>query len=85
MMKYIRSTIYMPLIMMVGKLNIVKCCVYASYTRHTALRPHTGYRLFLGSVSLYSMSKRQNINSRISAEAELIGADGVIPGFLWSR
>ena len=31
------------------------------------------------------MSNRQNLNSRILIEAELIGADDVIPGLLWSR
>ena len=32
-----------------------------------------------------SMSKRQNKNSIISTEEELIGADDVLPAFLWSR
>ena len=29
------------------------------------------------------MSKRQNINSRSSPEAELIGSDEILPAFLW--
>ena len=31
------------------------------------------------------MSKRHKLNPRISTEAELMGADNVIPEFLWSR
>ena len=75
----------MPLIMMVEKINIIKCWVDASYDIHTDYRSHIGATISLGWVSLSSMSKRQKINSRISTEAELIGADNVIPGFQWSR
>ena len=84
-MQYIRSTIYITLIMMVDKLNILKMWVDASYAMHTDYRSHIGATISLGWVSLSSMSKRQKLNSRISTEAELIGADNVIPGFLWSR
>ena len=35
----------------------------------------------LGWVSVNRMSKRQKTNSRISTEAELIGADNVLPEF----
>ena len=31
------------------------------------------------------MSKRQTVNSICSKEAELIGADNVLPAFLWLR
>ena len=75
----------MPLIMMVDKINIVKCCLDASYEIHTDYRSHIGATISLVWVSVSSMSKRQNINSRILTEAELIGADDVIPGLLWSR
>ena len=74
----------MLLIMMVEKLNIVKCWMDASYMMHTDCRSHIGETISLGWISVYSMSKRQHINSKISTEAELIGMDYVIPGFLWS-
>ena len=84
-MQYIRSTIYIPLIMMVDKINIVKCWVDASYEIHTDYRSHIGATISLGWVSVYIMSKRKNLNSRILTEAELIGAEDMIPGFIWSR
>ena len=75
----------MPVIMMVDKIKIVKCWLDASYEIHTDYRSHIGATISLGWVSVSSMSKRQNLNSRILTEAELIGADDVIPGLLWSR
>ena len=82
MIQYIRYTIYIPLIMMVDKLNIFKCWVDASYEIHTDYRNLIGATISLGWVSVFSMSKREKINSRILTDAELIGADNVIPGFL---
>ena len=70
---------------MVDKINIVKCWVDASYEIRTDYWIHIGYKISLVWVSVSSMSKRQNINSRILTEAELIGEDNVIPGLLWSR
>ena len=74
----------MPFIMMAENLKIVKCWEDASYVMHTYCWIHIGATISLGWVSVSSMSKRQQFNSSILAEAELIGADDIISGFLCS-
>ena len=81
-LQYIRSTIHIPLIIRAYKMNIVKWWVDASYAMHPYCWSHTSVIISLVWGLVGSMYKRQNINSRISTEAELIGADGVIPSFL---
>ena len=74
----------MPLILRVNKLKIVQWWVDASYAMHPDFWSHTGASMSLGWGSVTSMSKRQNLYSIISTEAELIGADDVILAFLCS-
>ena len=38
-----------------------------------------------GSGLIISISKKQNLNTKSSTEAELIGADDVMPQMLWKR
>lgn len=38
-----------------------------------------------GRGSILSMSKKQNLNTKSSTEAELIGADNVLPQMLWTE
>ena len=75
----------MPLILRVHNLNIVKLWVDTSYAMHPYCHIHAGATISLWWLLVARRSKRQNLNSRSSTEAELIGSDDVIPAFLCSR
>ena len=75
----------MQLILRLDKLVIVKGWVDASYAINLDCLSDNGAMMSLGWESVASMSKRQNIISRSSAEAEMTGEDNVLPAFLLSR
>ena len=52
--------------------------VDTSYRVHLDIRSHAGAAISLGKGSLYLASTRQNINTKISTEDELVGVDGVM-------
>jgi hypothetical protein len=84
-LRYLKSAIYLPLVLRADSLNIIKWWVDASYVYHGDCRGHTISTMYLGSGSLSSMSKKQKINARSSTESELVGADSTIPGVMWTR
>ena len=62
LLQYIKSTIHMPMILRVDKLNIIKwwednLCAINNY-----LQSHTGATMHLGWVLVDSISKRKNLN-----------------------
>jgi hypothetical protein len=79
LLKYIRGTIYMPLILRANSLNIVKWWVDASYAAHGDCKGHTGATMSMGMGmgmgmgSITGISKKQKINTRSSTELELVG------------
>jgi hypothetical protein len=85
LLKYIRGTIYMPLILKADSLNIIKWWVDASYATHGDCRGHTGATMSLGRGSVIGMSKKQKLNTKSSTECELVGVDDASPQMLWTR
>jgi hypothetical protein len=85
LLKYIRGTIYMPLILKADCLNIVKWWVDASYARHGDCKGHTGATMSMGTGSITGILKKQKINTRSSTESELVGVHNVAPQMLWTR
>jgi hypothetical protein len=85
--KYIRGTIYMPLILKADSLNILKWWVNASYATHGDCKGHTGATMSMGTGSITGISilKKQKINTRSSTESELVGVHDVAPQMLWTR
>jgi hypothetical protein len=67
-LRYIRSTIYLLLILRADNLNVIKWWVDASFATHGNCRGHTGGTTSLGKGSMTSMSKKQKINTRSSTE-----------------
>jgi hypothetical protein len=84
-LRYIRCTIHLPLILRADSLTIVKWWVDASFATHGDCRGHTGETMSMGRGSMSSMSKNQKINTRSSTEAELIGADNAMPQIIWTK
>jgi hypothetical protein len=78
--RYLKSRITLPLILMADNLNIIKWWVDTSYACHGDSRVHTEATMSLGKGSVSSMSKKQKINTRSSNESELVGADDTMPG-----
>jgi hypothetical protein len=83
-LRYLKSTINIPLILRADNLNIIKWWVDASYACHGDCRGHTGAIMSLGKSSVSSMSKKQKINTRSSTGSDLGGADDTMPGVMWT-
>jgi hypothetical protein len=49
------------------------------------MKSHTGGMMSLGKGAVYGMSTRQKINTKSSTEAELVGANDVMPQLLWTQ
>ena len=49
------------------------------------MRSHTGGTTILGKGGVYSKSTRQKLNTKSSTEAELVGADNLMPQVLWTQ
>jgi hypothetical protein len=84
-MKYLRGSIDLPLIMEADDLSVVKWWVDASYGVHPDMKSHTGATMSLGKGAVYSRSTRQKLNTKSSTEAELVGVDDVMAQILWTK
>jgi hypothetical protein len=84
-LRYLRCTIHLLLILRANSLTIVKWWVDASFATHGDCRGHTGATMSMGRGSISSMSKKQKINTRSSTEAELVGADDAMPQIMWTK
>jgi hypothetical protein len=63
----------------------VKWWIDASFAVHPDMRSHTGGTMSLGKGSIYSMSRKQRLNTKSSTEAELVGVDDGMPLVIWTR
>jgi hypothetical protein len=85
MMRYIRGSRKMPLILSANDRYILKWWVDASFAVHPNLRGHSGGGLSLGRGFSVVGSTKQKLNTRSSTEAELVGADDFMPAICWTR
>jgi hypothetical protein len=84
-LRYIRCTIHLQLILRADSLTIFKWWVDASFATHGGCRGHTGATMSMGRGSMSSMSKKQKFNTWSSTEAELVGADDAMPQIMWTK
>ena len=75
MMRYLRGTKELPLILSADSTNTVKWWVDGSYEIHPDARSQTGGTASLGKISFMSTSIKQILNNRSSTETELVAAD----------
>ena len=66
-------------------MNVVKWWVDASFTVHLDMRSHTGGTMSLGTGAIFSCSSKQKLNTKSSTEAELVGANDMLPQVLWTK
>ena len=64
---------------------IIRWWIDASYGVHPDLKSHTGAAMSMGQGCVYSMSRRQKLNTRSSTEAELVGVNDAMGIVLWTR
>jgi hypothetical protein len=81
--KYLRLTISIPLILWWDGTGQLKWSVDASFAIHKDMRSHTGAVLSLGQGALMSMSLKQKINTKSSTEVELVGVDDAMNFVEW--
>ena len=81
----LRATKDLTLTLRADNLSVVKWWVDAAFAVHPDMKSHTGGTMSLGTGSVYSMSRKQRLNTKSSTEAELVGADDVLPQALWTK
>jgi hypothetical protein len=85
LMRYVRGTRLMPLILSANGSHLLKWWVDASFAVHPNLRGHSGGCLSLGRGFPIVGSTKHKLNTRSSTEAELVGADDFMPAICWTR
>jgi hypothetical protein len=85
LMRYIRGTLLLPLILSAVGTHILKWWVDASFAVHPNLRGHSGGGLSLGRGFPIVSSTKQKLNTRSSTESEIVGADDFMPAICWTR
>ena len=83
--RYLRSTPELCLALETDKEIAIRWWIDASFGVHPDLRSHTGATMSLGRGSVYSISRKQKLNTRSSTEAELVGVDDGITLVLSAR
>jgi hypothetical protein len=81
--KYLRDTIFMPLVLGWDGTGLLTWSVDAWLVIHNDMRSHTGAVLSLGQGALMSMSSKQKINTKRSFEAQLVGVDDAMNFVVW--
>jgi len=84
-LQYIASTIDEVLTIGADTMGILRTWVDASYGVHSDMRSHTGGLMSFGWGAISCKSSKQNLNTKSSTEAELVGASDYLPHTIWTR
>jgi hypothetical protein len=85
LMKYLRGTRTLPLVLSAEGSGLLKWWVDASFAVHPNMRGHSGGWLSLGIGFPIVSSTKQKLNTRSSTETELVGVDEFMPAICWTR
>jgi hypothetical protein len=86
LMKYLRGTRRLPLVLSADGSDILKWWVDASFAVHPNMRGLSGGGLSMGRGFPISSSTKQKSNTRSSIETELVGgANDCMPAICWTR
>ena len=85
MMRYIRDTRTLPLILSSNGSGILKWWVGASFAVHTNMRGHYSGGLSLGREFPIVSSTKQKLNTHRYIETDLVSADDFMPEICWNR
>lgn len=84
-MKYLQTTIDLPLRLTCDGSGVVRWWVDAAYTVYDNMKGHTGASISLRQGSTYSSSTTQKLVIRSSTECELVGVHDTLPQIPWTR
>ncbi len=82
---YLKSTLYMPLILLADLLMLLRWWVDAAYAVHNDCWGHNGAGMSLGQRMFLSYLWKQKINTNSLAEAKLVGVADSLGYILWER
>jgi Reverse transcriptase (RNA-dependent DNA polymerase) len=82
--KYLDSTVDMPLVLAVDDTRNIQWWVDTSYAVHDDMKSHTGGTMSMEKGSIYSTSTKQKLVTRSSIEAKIIGVHDVMPQLIWT-
>jgi hypothetical protein len=85
MISYIKNTIDLPLTIGMNDSCKAHWWVDASFGTRYQLRSQTGATFSLGFGSIYSMARKQKLNTTSSTEAELVGVHDAMSQIIWFR
>jgi len=85
LMKYVRGTCKMPLILSADGSGILKWWVDGSFAVHLNMRGHSRRGLSLGRGFPITSSTKQKLNTCSSTETEVVGADDFMPAICWTQ
>ena len=83
--KYLRLTRDLCMTLEANTIMEVLAFVDASHGIHDDMRSHTGPVISIGSGTVYAKSNRQKINTKSSAESELVGLSDSVGQIVWVR
>ena len=82
--KYIRSTIGIPLILGIDDTNTLCWYVDTAFGVHCDMKSRTGMMMTMGQGDSRSNSNKHKLKTKISTEVELVGIDDEISFIIWS-
>ena len=84
-MQYLRAAKDLLLIIEGDDSRVVKWWVRAAFAVHKDMRSHSCGMVSLGVGAVYAGFAPQKLNTKISTESELIGANDFMPQVVWNR
>jgi hypothetical protein len=85
LIRYIRGTHIMPLILSANGSGIMKWWLDASFAAHPNMCGHSVGGLSLGRGFPVVSSTKQKLNTRSSTETDIVGAEDFMPEICWTR
>jgi hypothetical protein len=85
LMKYLRSTCMLPLILSANGTGIMKWWVDVAFAVHPNMQGHNGGGLSLGRGFPIVSSTKHKLNTQSSMESEIVGADDFMPVICWTQ
>ena len=84
-MNYIQGTIGLPLILSINNSVNIKCYTYEAFAVHKYISSHNGGFITVGTGGDYVQSRKNNLNTKISTKAEIVGVDDLLTQIMWTQ
>jgi len=81
----VKNTLYLPLVLEVDDVGVIKWWVDVSFAVHPDFKSHSGGAMSLGKGVILAGSKKQKINTKSTAESEIVRVDDFSCQILWTN